>query len=287
MDHVMNELILATAVLLGGLAVALAVAGISGRDEPQRPTFRQARRWRPDRRGSLRGGVAVGLGAGTWLASGWPVAGLAVAALVVLWQWLFGARQAATHRIERLEALADWLRSLADVLQAGSAGLVGALQGSAPDAPLAIAGEVTTLAQRLRTWDVPKALLSLADDLDDEVADAAAAGLCVAYAQGSGMVELLRTLARQIADDVAARRDAEAERARRRSAARILLGLWSAMFIAFATFGSSSYTSVYDSAGGQIVLAVILGVVGLAVVWLRRLGLEPRAERFLTAEERT
>jgi tight adherence protein B len=130
-------------------------------------------------------------------------------------------------------------------------------------------------------------LLSFADDLDDEVGDAAAAGLCVAYAQGSGMVDLLRTLARQLANDVAARRDAEAERARRRSAARILLGLWSAMFIGFAIFGSSSYTSVYDNAGGQIVLAVILGVVGLAVVWLRRLGLEPRAERFLTAEERT
>ncbi|WP_284745926.1 type II secretion system F family protein [Amycolatopsis sp. RTGN1] len=283
----MNELILAAAVLLGGFAVTLVVAGVAGRDEPQRPTFRPARRWRPDRCGSPRGGVAAGLGAGTWLASGWPVAGLAVAALVFLWPWLFGAGQAAAQRIERLEALADWLRGLADVLQAGSAGLVGALQSSASDAPPAIAGEVTTLAQRLRTWNVPKALLSLADDLDDEVADAAAAGLCVAYTQGSGVVDLLRTLARQIADDVAARRDAEAERARRRSAARILLGLWCAMFIGFAIFGSSSYTSVYDSTGGQIVLAVILGVVGLAVVWLRRLGLEPRAERFLTLKERT
>jgi len=283
----MNELILAAAVLLGGFAVTLFVAGISGRAEPQCPAFRQPRRWRPDHRGSLRGGVAAGLGAATWLASGWPVAGLAVAALVILWPWLFVAGQTAAQLIERLEALAGWLRGLADVLQTGSAGLVGALQGSAPDAPPAIAGEVTTLAQRLRTWDVPKALLSLADDLDDEVADAAAAGLCVAYTQGSGMAELLRTLARQIADDVAARQDAEAERARRRSAARILLGLWSAMFLAFATFGSSSYTSVYDSTGGQIVLAVILGAVGLAVVWLRRLGLEPRAERFLTLKERT
>ncbi|MEU0788478.1 type II secretion system protein [Amycolatopsis sp. NPDC005961] len=282
----MSELILAVAVLLGGAAVTMIVAGALGSDEPQRPSFRRPRRWRTDRRTAMRGGAAGGLGAGTWLTSGWPVAGLAVAALVMLWPWLFGAGNTAAQRIERLEALADWLRGLADVLQAGSAGLVGALQGSAPEAPAAIAGEVAQLAQRLRTWDVPKALLSLADDLDDEVGDAAAAGLCVAYAQGSGMVDLLRTLAGQIADDVAARRDAEAERARRRSAARILLSLWSAMFVGFAAFDSSSYTSVYDSPGGQVVLAAVLGVVALAVVWLRRLGLEPRTSRFLTPGDR-
>lgn len=282
----MSELILAVAALLGGSAVTLIVAGVLGRDETPRPNFRRARRWCPDRRGSTRGGVAIGLGAGTWLVSGWPVAGLAVAALVTFWPWLFGAGNAAAQRIERLEALADWLRGLADVLQAGSAGLVGALQGSANDAPPAIANEVTLLAQRLRTQDVPKALFNLADDLDDEVGDAAAAGLCVAYAQGSGAVDLLRTLARQVAEDVAARRDAESERARRRSAARILLGLWAAMFVGFAAFGSSSYTAVYGNPGGQVVLAVVLGVVALAVVWLRRLGLEIRAPRFLTSGDR-
>jgi Flp pilus assembly protein TadB len=287
MERAMSELILAVAALLGGFAVTMIVAGVLCRDETPRPTFRRAHRWRPDRRGSTRGGVAIGLGAGTWLVSGWPVAGLAVAALVTFWPWLFGAGNAAAQRIERLEALADWLRGLADVLQAGSAGLVGALQGSAEDAPPAIASEVTLLAQRLRTWNVPKALLTLADDLDDEVGDAAAAGLCVAYAQGSGVVDLLRTLARQVTEDVAARRDAEAERARRRSAARVLLGLWGAMFTSFAAFGSASYTSVYDSVGGQIVLAAVLGVVAIAVVWLRRLGLEPRAPRFLTSGDQS
>jgi tight adherence protein B len=55
------------------------------------------------------------------------------------------------------------------------------------------------------------------------------------------------------------------------------------MFVGFAVFGSSSYTSVYDSAGGQLVLAAVLAIVALAAVWLRRLGLEPEAPRFLTA----
>jgi tight adherence protein B len=56
------------------------------------------------------------------------------------------------------------------------------------------------------------------------------------------------------------------------------------MFVGFAAFGSDSYTSVYSSVGGQLVLALVLGVVGVAVVWLRRLGVEPPAPRFLHRE---
>jgi Flp pilus assembly protein TadB len=188
-----------------------------------------------------------------WLVSGWPVAGIAVAAAGAFLPWLFGDGKLATQRIERLEALEDWLRGLADVLRAGNAGLVGALQSSAHDVQPAIGAEVTTLGQRLRTWNVDDALLRFADDIDDQIGDVAAAGLCVAHQQGTGTAELLTTLARQIAADVAARRDAEAERARRRSAARILLGLWAVMFIGFAAFGSDSYTAVYRRGRGSSV----------------------------------
>jgi len=281
----MTEFVLALAGSGAGLGITLAVLGIYGREPNDVPAFRRGRRWVLARPGvSARWGLACGAGALVWLVSGWPVAGTAVAAAGAFVPWLFGAGRVAAQRIERLEALEDWLRGLADVLRAGNAGLVGALQSSANDVPLAILAEVTTLGQRLRTWDVADALMQFAEDVDDQVGDAAAAGLCVAHQQGTGTAELLTTLARQIAADVAARRDAETERARRRSAARILLGLWAVMFVGFAAFGSDSYTSVYSSVGGQLVLAAVLGVVGIAVVWLRRLGVEPSAPRFLHQE---
>jgi Flp pilus assembly protein TadB len=284
----MTEFVLTLAAAGAGLGITLAALGLYGREPDALPAFRRSQRfltwWSGRRHSSARWALACGVGALVWLVSGWPVAGVAVAAAGVFLPWLLGGGKLAAQRIERLEALEDWLRGLADVLRAGNAGLVGALQASAHDAPPAISAEVTTLGQRLRTWDVPAALLRFADDVDDQVGDAAAAGLCVAHQQGAGTAELLTTLARQIAADVAARRDAETDRARRRSAARILLGLWAVMFVGFAAFGSDSYTAVYRSVGGQLVLALVLGIVGVAVVWLRRLGVEPSAPRFLQRE---
>ncbi len=281
----MTEFVLALAGAGAGLGITLAVLGLYGREPNGLPAFRRGRRWLAvRRRSSARWGLACGAGALVWLVSGWPAAGIAVATAAAFLPWLFGAGKVAAQRIERLEALEDWLRGLADILRAGNAGLVGALQASANDVAPAIRAEVTTLGQRLHTWDVADALLHFADDVDDQIGDAAAAGLCVAHQQGTGTAELLTTLARQIAADVAARRDAETERARRRSAARILLGLWAVMFVGFAAFGSDSYTSVYSSVGGQLALALVLGVVGLSVVWLRRLGVEPPAPRFLHQE---
>ncbi|WP_216216895.1 type II secretion system F family protein [Amycolatopsis aidingensis] len=271
-----------------GAGLTLVLAGLLGRDEDDRPAFRRSRdlrAWwaRRPHAERWRWPLGAATGAAAWLVTGWPVAGLAVAGLVVFLPWLFSAGTIARRRIERLDAIEDWLRHLADVLGPGHVGLVSALQGSAREAPAAIAVEVNTLAQRLRTWDVQRALLAFAEEIDDQVGDAAAAGLCVAHQQGAGVARLLQRLASAVADEVTARRSAEAERARRRSTARILLALWALIFTGFAAFGSGTYTSLYDTTTGQLVLGLVLALVGLAAVWLRQLGVEPSAPRFLAS----
>ncbi|MEV6899664.1 type II secretion system F family protein [Amycolatopsis sp. NPDC051372] len=213
--------------------------------------------------------------------TGWPIAGIALAAAVLLLPWLTSAGKTSARRIDRLEALETWLRRVADLIGSGHVGLLSAIKESARDAPAGIADEVGTLAQRLRIWEFRAAALTFADDIDDRVGDVAAAGLCVVHQQGSGAAELLDALARQVAAEVAARRTAEAERARRRSTARALLVIWALMFLGFGVVGASTYTAVYRSVLGQSVLAVVLAVVGTAVVWLRRLGDEPPSLRFL------
>ncbi|WP_410633801.1 type II secretion system F family protein [Amycolatopsis sp. cmx-4-83] len=283
----MTELILLVAGTCFGLGLTALALGIAGQDRDDGSVFRRRRWWTGNRRGVARWSMACGAGAIGWLVTGWPVVGIAVAAMAGVVPWLFGTGRLAARQIERLDALEDWLRSVSDVLRAGNAGLVGALQDSAGEVSPAIATEVVALAQRLRTWDFTDALLQFAEDVDDQLGDAAAAGLCVAHQQGAGTADLLVTLAQQLSADVAARREAEAERARRRSAARILLGLWAVMFVSFTVFGSDSYTAVYDSFSGQVVLALVLGVVGVAVEWLRRLGVEPPSPRFLGSGKET
>ena len=207
--------------------------------------------------------------------------GVGGAAAVIFLPWLVSAGRVSAARIARLDATETWLRRLADLLGPGQLGLATAIETSSREAPPKIASEVLTLAQRLRVWEFGPALLEFADDLDDRVGDIAAAGLCVAHHYGAGAAELLNALARQVSDEVSARRAAEVERARRRSTARILLGIWVAMFLGFAVLGGSTYTGVYNSVGGQAVLAAVLALVGAAVAWLRRLGVEPKSPRFL------
>lgn len=225
--------------------------------------------------------VAAAIGGVLWLVSGWPVVGVGGAAAVIFLPWLASAGRVSAARIARLEAIETWLRSLADLLGPGHIGLTSAIQTSAREAPMEIASEVRTLAQRLRIWEFRQALLEFADDLDDRVGDIAAAGLCVAHHYGTGAAELLTALARQVSAEVGARRAAEVDRARRRSTARILLGIWALMFLGFVLLSGSTYTGVYNTVGGQAVLAAVLGLVGAAVVWLRRLGVEPKPPRFL------
>jgi len=273
--------------LVGGLAVI--VAGAFGFGRRRKVAFQPKMLWwrrRTDRGLRWRGPLALSAGALVWLVSGWPVAGVAITIFIVFLPWLFAAGAIAKQCIERLEALETWLRRLSDVMAAGNTGLVSAIQSSTREAPACLARELTTLAHRLRTWDVQEALLEFADDVDDQIGDAAVAGLCVAHRQGSGVAGLLRALARQVAEDIVARRTAESERARRRSTARVLLGIWAAMFSGIALFGSSMYTAAYATPVGQVVLAVVLGLVGASAVWLRQLGLEPPAARFLSARAR-
>ncbi|MFJ4099880.1 type II secretion system F family protein [Amycolatopsis japonica] len=273
--------------LVGGLA--LIVAGALGFGRRRKVAFQPKMLWwrrRTDRGLRWRGPLALSAGALVWLVSGWPIAGVAITTFIVFLPWLFAAGAIANQRIERLEALETWLRRLSDVMAAGNTGLVSAIQSSTREAPACLARELTTLAHRLRTWDVQEALLEFAGDVDDQIGDAAVAGLCVAHRQGSGAAGLLRALARQVAEDIVARRTAESERARRRSTARVLLGIWAAMFSGIALFGSSMYTAAYATPVGQVVLAVVLGLVGASAVWLRQLGLEPPAARFLAARAR-
>ncbi len=220
-------------ILLPALSGALIAGGLLGiwwslqpqpdRPAPRRRASRLAARLTavsPRTRLLLAGGAAVGLVVGLW--TGWLIAVVLVPAAVVGLPWLLSA-PGSVEQIDRLEAMAEWTRSLSGVLTVG-VGLEQALIATLRSAPEPIRPEITGLVARLRArWAVEDALRAFADDLDDATGDLVAAYLILgSRRRGAGLASVLDGLAESVAADVAARRQIEADRAKPRGTARLV-----------------------------------------------------------------
>ena len=213
--------------------------------------------------------------------TGWPVAAIAAVPAVIAVPRIL-SRRPARDRIARLEALEAWTRRLADVL-AASRGLEDALTHSAATAPPPIAGQVGTLAASLRhRQDTGRALRAFADALDDPVGDLISTALLLAAdRRGPGLHAVLTELAGDVAKDVAARRETEAERAAYRTA----LG-WIVAFLAAYTgylIANRGYSAPFGTPAGQLVLAAVACCYGGGLYWLHRLSFTSGPSRFLHA----
>jgi len=223
--------------------------------------------------------IAIVVGLIALLVSGWPVLGLATAAATFLLPRLSSAR-ASRRRTAVLEGLEQWARRLADLLSA-SRGLADALEVSARSAPEVIAAPVTGLARGLAARSGSDAVLrAFADEIDDPAGDRIAAALIIATGRRGGAVgEVLRTLAEQLASDVASRRDIDAERAEHRTTLRWIVGV----VITFTVFCvlNRSFSAPFGTPLGQLVLAVIALLYLAGLSWLQRLGNIDAPARFL------
>jgi Flp pilus assembly protein TadB len=226
-----------------------------------------------------RVGIAILVGLVALVVSGWPVLGLAAAVAVILLPRLSSAR-ASRRRTAVLEGLEQWARRLSDLLSA-SRGLEDALEVSARSAPRVIVGPVTALARGLAArGGSDAALRAFADEIDDPAGDRIVAALIIATGRRGGAVgDVLRTLAEQLARDVATRRDIDAERAEHRTTLKWIVGI----VIAFTIFCvlNRSFSAPFGTGLGQLVLAVIalLYIAGLS--WLQHLGNIDAPARFL------
>jgi tight adherence protein B len=168
--------------LISGVGGALVVAGLIGvaaglRKSPEKapaparsrlPVAARLGGASPRTRVLLLVGVGVGLLIG--LLSGWLVAVLLVPAVVVGLPVLLSAPPSGS-KIERLEAMEEWTRSLSGVLTVG-VGLEQALVATLRSTPDAIRPEVTALVARLRArWGTEEALRAFADELGDATGD--------------------------------------------------------------------------------------------------------------------
>ncbi|MFC4004932.1 type II secretion system F family protein [Prauserella oleivorans] len=265
--------------LLIGLAVACAVASVTA---PTRgPRIRRARRARDSRMWRrAAGAVVAGVAAG--LLTGWPVAVVAAAAGAVALPPLL-ARDDARAVIDKLDALAAWVRRVADRLNSGAGGLEQAIAAAARTAPSPLADEVRALAVRVRTRGLEPALRSFADDVGDPAADEVVGALIVrARAGGRGLVGVLEGKADALAAAVGDRREVEADRAKPRTDTRIIITI-TATVLAGLVVLAGEFLAPFSGLLGQLVMAASVGIMALACWWMHLLSRVQRRARLFAS----
>src|SRR5690606_6710193 len=265
-----------------GLGLAAVVVGLTPTPPaPPRPTA-SSTRFVMSRRSRLK--LSAGLGGGllAWQITEWVLA-IVVVPVAVLGLPALLSGSGANTQILRLEAMAEWTRALASVLTVGI-GLEQALLISLRSAPAAIEPEVRRLTSRLRArWRTEDAVRAFADELDDATGDLIAMNLVLAARKrGTGLASVLEALAEAVAEDVRARRQIEADRAKPRATARWVTAISVAVFAVLSL--TSSYSASYRSPLGQVVLVVLLSAYVASLVWLKRMAAGEPWPRLLTQD---
>lgn len=265
---------LAAVFALGALLVVLGLRGVD-QDLQHRPAVRSAINGRT----LLRAVAATGAALLVLALTGWPVAaGVAAVATIVGPSAVRRSRDHAAA-IERTEAVAAWTEMLRDTL-AAAAGLEEAILVSARNAPDAIAGPVQRLAARLERGQLTQALATFAHEVDDPIADLVVAGLSIAARrEARDLVGMLGALATSARSEAEMRRRVHASRARIRTTVRVVLTTLAGFAVLLLLF-NRDYLSAYDSATGQVVLAVVAAIFAGGGWLLHRMARIETPERF-------
>lgn len=281
----MNTLLvaLAGALMTGGL-LALVLGLLARPVPPARPRRSSTPRARVSPRSRMLAGVGLGVGALVAVSTGWVIA-VAIAPLALAGIPVLLAAPPAQREVVRLEAMEEWVRTVAGTLGAG-VGLEQALLRSLRSTPEPIKPEVTRLAGRLRArWGTEDALRAFADDLDDPTGDLIAANLALgARRRGGGLATVLNALAQSVGEDVRSRREIESDRAKPRANARLITGITLAV-LAFLSL-SGDYIAPYGSPVGQVLLGLFLVMYVGMLIWLRTMARGKPMPRFIGATVR-
>ena len=216
----------------------------------------------------LAGGVVLAIL--VFVVTRWPVAALGLGGLLAFYPALLGGSRDEQQQIVRLEAVVTWCEALRDTTT-GHAGLEQAIPATAENAAPPIRPALLRLTGQLRS-KVPleQALQDLAEQLHHS-ADLIIAALQMNVAtRGDGLVGVLTNLAVAGREELDLRRKITAGRAGDRRAVALMLMIVLAVATFLVVF-SQSYTAPYRTVGGQVALAIVMGLFTTSFVWIRKL----------------
>lgn len=280
MVALVNALVLALLGGCAGLGLFFVWSGVHGRRLAQWPSGYLGRILTRADQIVLRASLAVGAALATMLLSQWPV--LALVALCTGWYspTIVRNRGRHDHELALVEAIAAWTEQIRDTLAAAN-GLEHAIGATAPLAPRPIAVAVERLAARVDYEPLQAALRRFADEVDHPMADFVVAALVIAAEkEARDLGALLGHLAESARDEARMRTRVWVGRARSRSAVRIIVAVVALFVIGLLLF-NRAYLRPYDSAAGQVVLALILSTFGVSFVLMSRMGRIAMPQRFV------
>jgi tight adherence protein B len=270
-----------------GLGLVLLGVALRGTD----PHQVRVRRQRPGTRPAavkvehLAVRLALGTVAGLVVAllTRWPVAGILLGIVAFLSPSLVGGRAAQRARIDRVEAVASWAEMLRDTM-AGAGGLEQSIIACAAVAPAPIRNEVLRLAARLERDRLAPSLREFADEIDDPTGDLVVSALVLAADKSPKRLgHLLGTLASSARAEVNMRLRVEAGRARTRASVKVV-SISTVAFTSGLVILNRRYLEPYDTALGQMVLALVGIAFATGFYWLAKASQFESEDRFLTAE---
>ena len=263
---------LAVIVLLG-LALAAAARAFAPppvrRPSTRPPALIAAERAERNRRTAMAAATAVIV----LLATRWLVLAVLAAALVAMWGRLLHDRRADEERA-RLEGIAKWLEDLRDTLRGSAVAAEEALEQVAARPPQAIADALHTFARRRRLgFRTEDALADLADDLAHPTSDAAIAAIRLVIGGSAGAGRLhgtVHALAAAARHEVTARERIDRTRAVYQSSMKRLVTIGT-LLVLYLRFAGGDLLDPYDTAIGQVILLLPIGLWFGCVMWLRAL----------------
>ena len=222
--------------------------------------------------------IAIAGFSAAFVVTEWLVAGFVVGIAAFLSPTLLRAKAKRSREIDRMNALATWVEMLRDTISAAS-GLIETLKATADSAPSVLRAPVRQLAARAEREPLPVALGRFADEVDHAVADTVAVSLGLAATNQVGSLQdSLAELAENTRQEVSMRLRIEASRARQLASARLIAGVVAVFCICMVGF-SRTYLAPFDTASGQLALAVIGGLFigsGFALERMSRFNSPPR-----------
>jgi tight adherence protein B len=226
--------------------------------------------------------LLAGLAGGVLLfaVSGWVITLIAVPAAVIGIPALLG-RGNTPADISRLESTEQWTRSLSGLIASGSASIEQAIALSVQSTPKDIAEPVNRLAARIAArWSTEDALQQFANDLNDSTADLVVAHLKLAAGvRGAGLATALEDLAQDVFDEVKARRQVEADRAKTRQVVQFVTYVTLALLV-LLPFGNQFFAA-YSTPTGQLLLTMWLGVYVALLLLIKKRTQTRKAPRIL------
>lgn len=261
-----------------GLALGLTLV-VAGWTSPPAPASRPKRTRTATFSATDRRNLLIGAVIGLLLALyGWVIALVILPVFAVALPWLMRVDRGTTP--EQLEAVEEWVRSLASVIGAGQ-GIASAIIATRTSCPQQIRPQVDMLISRIHARrPLTDALHAFADDLDNQVGDFVATALIqAAQHEGAGLREALSGIAADVTEEVRARRDIEASRAGARTQARlitIIVVTVLALFVFVTPIGAQ-----YRTPNGQVGLLLLAMLFLGALYWLKRVASVKPLARFL------